>query len=276
MTEADWLACEDPIAMIEFLRGSPVGEDRVSWGKNSHEIHLPQRGNDRRFRLFACWCCRRIWRHIPEPVNHAAVVAVEELLEGRMSSDKAWAALCASSSVEHTEQGRRSEPGYWAVKHLGRGFYKMTAGASALLIASSVICMMDADYGPSAKHAFDCSYYPGGGVFLTPFRWPLPMPTAIRSECSYQVATLRDVFGNPFRPVAIDPAWRTATVLSLAQRGYDDRDLPAGHLDPDCLAILSDALEDAGCADATLLRHLRSSDPHVRGCWALDLILGKK
>src|SRR6266545_3053554 len=112
MTEAEWLTCDDPIAMIEFLRGSPVGEDRVSWAKNSHEIHLPQRGHDRRFRLFSCLCCRRIWEEIPEPANHAAVIAVEELLEGQMSPDEAWAAFVASSAVESTEEGRRTERGY--------------------------------------------------------------------------------------------------------------------------------------------------------------------
>src|SRR5262245_25524646 len=169
MTEAEWLACDDPIAMIEFLRESPVGEDRVSWGKNSHETHLPQRGLDRRFRLFACLCCRRIWNHIPEPCNHAAVVAVEELLEGRMSPDETWAAFTASSAVEYTEDGkRRSEPGYWVVKVLGRGFYKMTAGASALVIASSVICMAGPAYGAEAKSAFNACYYAGNGVFLSP------------------------------------------------------------------------------------------------------------
>jgi hypothetical protein len=64
-------------------------------------------------------------------------------------------------------------------------------------------------------------------------------------------------------------------VVALAQAAYDQRELPAGHLDRARLAILADALEEAGCTDQTILGHLRGPGPHVRGCWAVDLILGK-
>src|SRR5262249_14454351 len=77
---------------------------------------------------------------------------------------------------------------------------------------------------------------------------------AAAAGCSADVAErrslsllLRDVFGTPFRPVPFDPAWQTPTVLSLATAAYEERLLPSGHLDPDRLAILADALEDAGC-----------------------------
>ncbi len=93
-----------------------------------------------------------------------------------------------------------------------------------------------------------------------------------------RIGQTRDIFGNPFRPVAIDPAWlawNSGIVSRIAQAVYDNRALPAGHLDPARLAILADALEEAGCADEALLSHLRSAGPHVRGCWALDLVLGK-
>ena len=269
MTEAEWLACDDPIAMIEFLRGSPVGEDRISWGTNSHQMHLPQQGHDRRFRLFACLCCRRVWNSIPEPCNHAAVVAVEELLEGRMSPDEAWAAFVASSAVEYTEAGhRRSEPGYWIVKYLGRGFYKMTAGASALLIAANVTCMADVAYGVEAMRAFHGCYYAGNGAFLTPFRWPLPIPAVAQTELAYQTALLRDIFGNPFRPVTFSLEWRTDTAVAIARGMYESRDFGA-------MPILADALQDAGCDSDNILNHCRDNGPHVRGCWVVDLVLGK-
>jgi hypothetical protein len=87
------------------------------------------------------------------------------------------------------------------------------------------------------------------------------------------VALLRDVFGNPFRRVAA-PSWRGHIVMSLCRAAYEERLLPAGHLDPARLLVLSDALEEAGCDDAELLGHLRSPAPHVRGCWALDLLTG--
>jgi hypothetical protein len=90
-------------------------------------------------------------------------------------------------------------------------------------------------------------------------------------EPAEKAAFLRDLFGNPFRPLAINPAWlawNDGTVVKLAQSIYDDRAF-------DRLPILADALEDAGCNDAELLSHLRGPGPHVRGCWALDLILGR-
>jgi hypothetical protein len=86
---------------------------------------------------------------------------------------------------------------------------------------------------------------------------------------------LRDIVGNPFRPVRLDPAWRIPTVSSLAAVFYEDRALASGELDKAGLAVLADALEEAGCADEAILTHLRSPGPHVRGCWAIDLVLGK-
>ncbi len=84
----------------------------------------------------------------------------------------------------------------------------------------------------------------------------------------------REVFGNPFRPVEASGAWRTADVVRLAEAAYEERSLPAGTLSPDRLAVLADALEEAGCADADLLTHLRGPGPNVRGCWAVDLLTG--
>jgi hypothetical protein len=83
---------------------------------------------------------------------------------------------------------------------------------------------------------------------------------------------LRDLVGNPFRRPTVDPAWRAwggGTVPKLAQAIYDQRAF-------DRLPVLADALEDAGCADPELLGHLRGPGPHARGCWALDLLLGKE
>jgi hypothetical protein len=86
----------------------------------------------------------------------------------------------------------------------------------------------------------------------------------------------REIFGNPFRPVALDPAWRTATVLALARAAYEERSLPSGILDAARLSILADALEDAGCSEPAILSHLRGPGPHVRGCWVVDLLLERE
>ncbi|MBP3959086.1 hypothetical protein J8F10_27900 [Gemmata sp. G18] len=80
--------------------------------------------------------------------------------------------------------------------------------------------------------------------------------------------SLRCIFGNPFRPAVANPAWFTSTVLALATGIYEDRAF-------DRLPILADALQDAGCENADILNHCRSDGPHVRGCWVIDLLLGK-
>ena len=79
---------------------------------------------------------------------------------------------------------------------------------------------------------------------------------------------LRCIFGNPFRPATLDRAWRTPTAVALARGIYDDRAF-------DRLPILADALQDAGCDNEEVLNHCRGPGPHVRGCWVVDLILGK-
>jgi hypothetical protein len=109
--------------------------------------------------------------------------------------------------------------------------------------------------------------------------WIEMRETAASRERVAHTTLIRDVFGNPFRPVpAVDPAClarQGGAVTQLALMANEDRRLPEGTLDPARLALVADALEDAGCADAELHDHLRSLGPHVRGCWAVDLLLGK-
>jgi len=91
-------------------------------------------------------------------------------------------------------------------------------------------------------------------------------------EFAAQADLLRDIFGNPFRRVVLDSSWLTPAVRSLAEAAYEDRSLPSGTLNLDRLAVLADALLDAGCTDPDLLAHLRGPGPHVRGCHLLDLL----
>jgi hypothetical protein len=102
----------------------------------------------------------------------------------------------------------------------------------------------------------------------------------VEVEQSVQADLLRDLFGPlPFRTPSIAPAilhWNGATVPRLAQAIYDERHMPDGTLEPGRLGILSDALLDAGADDEELIQHCRSAGPHVRGCWAVDLILGRR
>jgi hypothetical protein len=270
MTEEQWQACDDPIAMLEFLRGSPAGADTVTWWTSRWQLEQAAQGAHRKFRLFACACCRRVWDRIPFSCNRAAVDAVEAFLDGRLAGPALHAALVASSAAEgqDDESARQPGPGYWIVKNLGRGFYKMSAAASALVVASQVICMADEAYGREASLAFGACFYAGAGVFLRPFQWPQPAPAAVEAERATQATLLRCVFGNPFRPAHIDPSWRTAAVLDLARLIYERRQF-------DLMPVLGAALSDAGCAAPEILGHCADPGPHVRGCWVVDLLLDK-
>lgn len=80
---------------------------------------------------------------------------------------------------------------------------------------------------------------------------------------------VRDVFGNPFHPAVFDPTWRSDPAVSLVKHIYGSRDFSA-------LPILADALQDARCDNSDLLDHRRGPGPHVRGCWVVDLVLGRE
>jgi hypothetical protein len=90
-----------------------------------------------------------------------------------------------------------------------------------------------------------------------------------RDELMAQANLVRDIFGNPFRPVTFDPRWRSSNVVGLAQAIYDDKAFER-------MPILADALMDAGCEDDEIIGHCRGPGPHVRGGWVVDLVLDKK
>jgi hypothetical protein len=93
---------------------------------------------------------------------------------------------------------------------------------------------------------------------------------AVVAEQQEQAGLLRDLFGNPFAPVAVEPAWlewSDGTVRRLAETIYDEQrwlDMP----------VLGDALEEAGCRVEAVLEHCRSLELHARGCWVVDLVCG--
>jgi len=87
-------------------------------------------------------------------------------------------------------------------------------------------------------------------------------------ESAAHAAALRDLFGNPFRAASFSPEWRTEAVVGLARGMYESREFSA-------MPVLADALEDAGCADDDILSHCRGQGPHTRGCWVVDMVLGK-
>jgi hypothetical protein len=91
---------------------------------------------------------------------------------------------------------------------------------------------------------------------------------AFQSELRYQGILLRELFANPFRPVTFGPAWRTSSAVELARTIYQNRAFER-------MPELAGALEEAGCTDPDILGHCRGPREHVRGCWVVDLLLGK-
>jgi hypothetical protein len=91
----------------------------------------------------------------------------------------------------------------------------------------------------------------------------------LREPAWGSIELIRDLFGNPFRPVTIDPAWLTRNVIAIAEGIYEAHAF-------DGMPILADVLEESGCNDAEILDHCRSPAEHVRGCWVVDAILGKE
>lgn len=204
---------------------------------------LASRVSQRRLRLFSVAYCRLVWDQVTDGISRHAVELAERQAEGLASREKLQAAV--SAAWEAVFALETSEP------HHGRGSAYAERAVAWLAVpdevrASEVVNEID--------HAL------------------LDVETSQRAT----TALLRDVFGNPFRPVVLGPACQTPVVLSLSQAAYDERVLLSGELEPARLAVLADALEEAGYADDTILSHLRSPGPHVRGCWALDAILGKQ
>jgi hypothetical protein len=113
-----------------------------------------------------------------------------------------------------------------------------------------------------ARNGFDAASWTVRGSAVSGREWIGPR------EQAQHLTLIWEVFGNPFRPVRGAPAWRTQAVVGLARSAYDQRAF-------ELLPFLADALEEAGCTDASLLTHCREIDKHTRGCWAVDVILDK-
>ncbi|HJZ56454.1 MAG TPA: hypothetical protein VKE74_15925 [Gemmataceae bacterium] len=238
MTEAGWLAGAEPGPMLEFL---------------------PGKATDRKLRLFACACCRHTaayadaeWRRMAAHGRDQAQITASqrEAEQARRAAEVAerYADGLAGLAELHA---LFSAPGDDEIE----GIY--ASGADAAWAARS-----------SAYRARYCAEYCSPASYPRRAGFRSSSPVDRDREQSAQSDLLRDIFGNPFRPVTADPAWLTSTVLTLAQGIYADRAF-------DRLPILADALQDAGCENPDILTHCRGAGPHVRGCWVVDLLLGR-
>jgi hypothetical protein len=240
MDEEWWLACSDPLKMLDFLRG------KASYRKR---------------RLFAVTCARRVWQFLRDERSRKAVVISERYADKYATDEEIKAA-----------------------GHEGKNAAGDTQSAARNLADEA------ARYAAfSAFHAASCAYHAGYCNDWSDIRisseyavWACRKVDLFVGEDAERLAQcqiLRDLFGNLFHPITISSvwlSWNDGIVVRLAQAAYDDRILPAGTLDNARLFILADALEEAGCTDEQILTHLRSGGDHYRGCWVIDLLLGRE
>jgi hypothetical protein len=237
VTEAEWLACEDPqkmLKMLSFLR------------------RLSLRASDRKFRLFACACCRPIDHFLKDERSRKAVEIAERFAEGAVTAKELFDASNHANNA-----------------------------CDELATTNRGVSDAETDASNAANSA---SFWEGEPIELAMYTshraaHALSYEGQQTAEKRSQCQLLSDIFGPLlFRSVEIDPhwlLWNDGTVVKLAQAAYEERQLPEGTLDNTRLLILADALEEAGCSDADILGHLRGPGPHVRGCWVVDLLLGK-
>src|SRR5262245_5812860 len=231
MTESEWLASNDPGPMAHWIIRP--------WIERSEPLYP---GAERRFRLFTCACCRRIWDQLTDERSRKVVEVAEAFADGLATGHQRARAYTAAGRVVEKASGRwpyaAAECAQKIIVHAARALGRQAAPAAA-----------------SGRY----SRRPGQGA----------KPLTPEAERAHQASILRDIFGNPFGPVALDPRWLTSNVVDLSRTIYEERAF-------DRLPILADALMDAGCTEEEVLSHCRGPGPHVRGCWVVDLLLGKE
>lgn len=245
MTEAEWLTGTDPFTLLRGI-----------------DTRIPLRKRQ----LYLCAGCRKIESLLYHPISRAALDITERILEGKGSLEEyvdadpeipAFGYELNGTELAH-HQGpvfplgirKLIEMGLLSEHGIAEGRTTVeTNTATRLHAAAELVYLAHLPYFVELDR-------------IERYAVRVPWPGAW---------LVRDIFGNPFRPSTIDPTWLTwnnGTVAKIAHTIYDDRRF-------DIMPILGDALEDAGCVDGQILGHCRGPGPHVRGCWAVDIILGK-
>ncbi len=225
MTEAEWLASNDPQAILESLQTTAT--DRKLW-------------------LFACGSCRQHAILLADTRCRDAVEVGERYADGKATSE---------------ELAEASEEAYCRRSDLSDG---SVSEAIAIAAAFAVVDPALRDPNLGIMTTVEAVQHTSNDLIKI-----AEYSDSVEVERAARCHLLRDIFGNPFHPVALDPSWSTPSVVNLAESIYEHRAF-------DCMPLLAGALEEVGCRDTGILAHCRWSWPHVRGCWVLDLILGKE
>jgi len=255
MTEAEWLTATDPKPML---------------------TSLPSRASKRKVRLFAVACSRKIWASLREDAQRVTTQRWQKrvrewFVEGQLD-DPCLVLEAAERAAEVSENFadglvRESEfraaydiavQGYYAADQILDLIINERLPRSGInrtereIFAAILTCAVTASRLQRANLRNNLDY--GAN---TP------------SDLETQSNLLRDIFGNPYRKVKLTRKWLTSTVVLLARQMYETRDFSP-------MPILADALQDAGCDNEDILNHCRQPGEHVRGCWVVDLLTGRK
>jgi hypothetical protein len=243
-------ACAQLLALLgEFLARPP--QEEINWltaPQPAAMLAQLRQASARKCRLFATACCRRVWHLMDFEDCRAAVSLAERLAENEATPAQAL----------------------WMDTQLRETYNSDLTGSMNLRrwsLLAGIYVLRDPRSWGTVRGVEELLRTSEAGRNVVVYASPQGSPEA---EEGAQADLVREVFGNPYRPVTFHPHWRTPDVLYLARAVYAERAF-------DQLPILADALEEAGCASAELLEHLRlRGTAHVRGCWALDLVLGKQ
>jgi hypothetical protein len=247
MTEAEWLACADLGLLLRFLK---------------------EKASDRKLRLFAAACCRRIpclseldpFRSAIEILElHADGLAAPELLNQVRQQFHADAQSEERKWLHATD---RKTPACCTAYCEANRAYTLAYAAKPSLRDDVNLDMMT-NYSTQTVLGELTGHKPYVSMPLDDWFG------LVQGDHSRLAELAREIFGNPFRPVKFAAAWRTDIVEAVAHRIYESRDFSA-------MPILADALQDADCDSAVILDHCRSSGPHVRGCFVVDLLLARE
>lgn len=209
--------------------------------------YLKRKATSRKLRLLMCACCRRAWDLYTDDRTKLAVDTIERFCDGE--ADRQDLLSAGTAAAEAVQSDRPHHEAATATSYELR--VKRFGLREAIREALNSLA-----YGISSTDVKSAN------------GWFLHNPHVEDAERAVQAEILRDIFRNPFRLVTFSPKWLTSTATALARQMYDSRDFSA-------IPILADALQDAGCDNEDVLNNCRQPGEHVRGCWVVDLVLGK-
>lgn len=206
--------------------------------------------SDRKLRLFGCACVRSVWNDLPEQSLRDAIETCERFADGIATPKELRAAKAAADAAN-------------------QGIGDIIADHSAIAVAA--LCQPKPSFPLGAGSSAGIAAVAAEAWSGEELSWDDAWEKAKQAHSHL----LRDIVGNPFRASRRGLIRLAPDVIRAAKAIYDERELPSGYLNNKRVAALGDKLKKAGCADVDILEHCRGPGPHVRGCWVVDLALGK-